>query len=75
MSLDPNDDTLWAMPVPPGEVRTAVNPPSSAGSLMAAGVATTIIAFVSVALRIFTRFFVIKGPGIDDCKLAQRATN
>lgn len=69
MTPDPNDDALWAMSVPPGEVRTAINPPSSGQSLLAAGIATTVIALLAVLTRVFTRFYVVKGPGLDDCKL------
>lgn len=69
MALDPENDLLWAMPVPPGQVRTAVNPPSSAHGAMATGIATTVVAFLSVVVRIFTRAVVVKGLGIDDGRL------
>ncbi|CAH0055190.1 unnamed protein product [Clonostachys solani] len=64
--LDPNNDSLWAMPVPAGEVRTPVNPPTSAQGAVATGIATTVIAGLAVAVRIFTRGYVVRNLGIDD---------
>ncbi|KJZ76498.1 hypothetical protein HIM_04227 [Hirsutella minnesotensis 3608] len=66
---------VYLMEPPPGQVRTLVNPPSSGGSVVPAGIATTLIACVCVALRLFTRVHVVSGNlGSDDflvlCALA-----
>ncbi|VUC27041.1 unnamed protein product [Clonostachys rosea] len=66
--LDPNNDSLWAMLVPTGEVRTPVNPPTSAQGAVATGIVTTIIAGLAVAIRLFTRGYVVRNLGIDDYK-------
>ncbi|PNY18832.1 Uncharacterized protein TCAP_07485 [Tolypocladium capitatum] len=52
------------MDPPLGQVRTPVDPPSSAGAVMPAGIATTAVAGVCVALRIFTRVRVGSGGGL-----------
>ncbi|KAF4979255.1 hypothetical protein FZEAL_4500 [Fusarium zealandicum] len=57
----------YVMEPPEGEVRTLVNPPTSAHGVISAGVATTVIAFIAVCLRLFTRKYVVKGVlGADD---------
>lgn len=54
--------------VPPGQVRTPVNPPTRQGQLMAAGITTLLIAGVAVSLRLYTRVRVVKtGLSPDDC--------
>ncbi|KAF6828178.1 integral membrane protein [Colletotrichum plurivorum] len=61
------DDSLYVMPPPEGQVRTEVDPPNTSGAVYPVGIATTVIAFVAVALRIFTRTYVMRGRlGIDD---------
>ncbi|TDZ18887.1 Satratoxin biosynthesis SC1 cluster protein 4 [Colletotrichum orbiculare MAFF 240422] len=61
------DESLYVMPPPRGQVRTTVNPPSTAGGVLPVGIATTAIAFVAVALRVFTRTYVMGGRlGNDD---------
>ncbi|KAF9878008.1 integral membrane protein [Colletotrichum karsti] len=61
------DDSLYVMPPPEGEVRTRINPPDTSGGVFPVGIATTVIALVAVALRIFTRTFVVRGSlGLDD---------
>jgi hypothetical protein len=63
-------DILYVAPVPDGEVRTVVNPPSNASSVMPTGIATTVVACVVVLLRLFTRTKVVEGVlGADDCGL------
>ncbi|KAH7170080.1 hypothetical protein EDB81DRAFT_152127 [Dactylonectria macrodidyma] len=58
---------VYVMDPPEGEVRTLLHPPSSAGGVLPAGVATTVIACVAVCLRLFTRKYVVKGVlGLDD---------
>ncbi|KAH8738245.1 hypothetical protein BGZ61DRAFT_526235 [Ilyonectria robusta] len=58
---------VYVMEPPEGEVRTAVQPPSSAGGVLPAGVATTVLACIAVCLRLFTRKYVVKGVlGLDD---------
>ncbi|KAK7427173.1 hypothetical protein QQZ08_006286 [Neonectria magnoliae] len=58
---------VYVMEPPKGEVRSILDPPSSAGGVIPAGVATTVIAFVAVCLRLFTRKYVVKGVfGVDD---------
>ena len=70
-TLDPNNPALWAAPVPSGEVRSLVNQPSSAGGLGAVGIATTVIATLCVVARLFTRIYVVRNVGADDCELEQ----
>ncbi|KAF7556838.1 hypothetical protein G7Z17_g1173 [Cylindrodendrum hubeiense] len=58
---------VYVMDPPEGEVRTTFNPPSSAGGVMPAGVATTVLACIALCLRLFTRKYVVKGVlGLDD---------
>lgn len=58
----------YLQPPPPGAVRTTSNPPFSGAGVMPAGFATTAVATVCVALRIFTRVHVVPGHiGWDDC--------
>ncbi|KAM4057271.1 integral membrane protein [Hirsutella rhossiliensis] len=58
---------VYLMAPPPGQVRTPVNPPSSGGAVVPAGIAATIVACVCVALRVFTRVHVVSGDlGWDD---------
>ncbi|KAI0024940.1 hypothetical protein F4780DRAFT_484212 [Xylariomycetidae sp. FL0641] len=52
---------LYYQEPPPGQVRTPSNPPNKAADLMAAGIATTIIAGLSVGLRVYTRLQVVQG--------------
>ncbi|KAJ4211050.1 hypothetical protein NW759_012806 [Fusarium solani] len=57
----------YVMDPPEGQVRSLTNLPSSAGEVVPAGVATTIIALIAVSLRVFTRKFVVKSVlGADD---------
>ncbi|KAK7993010.1 hypothetical protein PG988_001804 [Apiospora saccharicola] len=54
-------------PVPEGQVRTPVDPPTRQGELMTAGIVTVIIAGVAVFLRLYTRIRVVKtGLNPDD---------
>lgn len=65
--MDTSEPVYYAE-VPPGQVRTPVNPPTRQGELMAAGIATVIIAGVAVFLRLYTRVRVVKtGLNPDDC--------
>ncbi|KAH6898181.1 hypothetical protein B0T10DRAFT_453523 [Thelonectria olida] len=58
---------LYVMEPPQGQVRTTVDPPSSAQGVLASGVATTTLAIIAMCLRLFTRKYVVKGVlGIDD---------
>ncbi|KPM35334.1 hypothetical protein AK830_g11230 [Neonectria ditissima] len=58
---------VYVMEPPVGEVRSYHDLPTSAGGVLPAGVATTVIAFVAVCLRLFTRKYVVKGVfGVDD---------
>lgn len=64
-----SDDIVYYADVPPGEVRTPVNPPTKRGDLMAAGIATTIIAGIALFLRLHTRIHVLKKKlEADDCE-------
>jgi hypothetical protein len=59
----------YVMEPPLGEVRTYENPPSTGGDVIPAAIATTVIAFVVVILRLFTRGFILRGMlGLDDCE-------
>ncbi|KAF4807117.1 Satratoxin biosynthesis SC1 cluster protein 4 [Colletotrichum siamense] len=55
-------DLPWTAPVPPGEVRTEVNPPTLKVKLYSWAFVTTFIAGTTVGLRIFTRFSVTRTP-------------
>ncbi|KAF4941717.1 Satratoxin biosynthesis SC1 cluster protein 4 [Colletotrichum fructicola] len=55
-------DLPWTAPVPPGEVRTQVNPPTLKVKLYSWAFVTTFIAGTTVGLRIFTRFYVTRTP-------------
>lgn len=73
MSTD--DPTYYAEP-PPGQVRISVNPPTRRDDLMAAGIATTTIAAVALALRLYTRLRVVeKGLKVDDCEGTKKNPN
>ncbi|KAI0840063.1 hypothetical protein F5Y06DRAFT_308866 [Hypoxylon sp. FL0890] len=61
------EGTIYYADVPPGQVRTPFNPPTRRGDLMAAGVSTTIIAGLTLGLRLYTRLYVMKkSPKPDD---------
>ncbi|RGP71547.1 hypothetical protein FSPOR_3253 [Fusarium sporotrichioides] len=61
---------LYLMEPPPGYTRSVENPPSSAGAVLPAGVATTGVALIIVVIRILTRKFVVKSSlGVDDSSL------
>jgi len=52
-----------------GQIRHYYSPPNAHKALIATGVSTTIIAAISVAMRIFTRTSVTKnGINMDDCE-------
>ncbi|KAI1776307.1 hypothetical protein F4818DRAFT_413666 [Hypoxylon cercidicola] len=55
-----SDEIVYYAEVPPGQVRTPVNPPTKRGDLMAAGISTTIIAGIALSLRLYTRLRVLK---------------
>ncbi|KAI1462334.1 hypothetical protein F4805DRAFT_474313 [Annulohypoxylon moriforme] len=55
-----SDGKLYYAEPPPGQVRTPVNPPTRRGDLMAAGISTTIIAGIALALRLYTRVYMLK---------------
>ncbi|KAI1449909.1 hypothetical protein F5Y02DRAFT_413586 [Annulohypoxylon stygium] len=55
-----SDGNLYYAEPPPGQVRTPVNPPTRRGSLMAAGISTTIIAGIALSLRLYTRVYMLK---------------
>ncbi|KAI6089435.1 hypothetical protein F4821DRAFT_256857 [Hypoxylon rubiginosum] len=55
-----SDEIVYYAEVPPGQVRTPVNPPTKRGDLMAAGISTTIIAGIALSLRLYTRLHVLK---------------
>ncbi|KAI0133197.1 hypothetical protein F4776DRAFT_664368 [Hypoxylon sp. NC0597] len=62
-----SDEIVYYAEVPPGQVRTPVNPPTRRGDLMAAGISTTIIAGITLGLRLYTRLYVMKKmPKADD---------
>lgn len=64
-----SDEIVYYAEVPPGQVRTPVNPPTKRGDLMAAGISTTIIAGIALSLRLYTRLQVLKKTlEADDCK-------
>ncbi|KAF4456021.1 hypothetical protein F53441_1742 [Fusarium austroafricanum] len=59
--------TGFLMEPPEGQVRTLHNPPSSGSGVIPCGVASTVIALIAVALRAFTRKYVVKSTlGADD---------
>ncbi|KAI1100726.1 hypothetical protein F4804DRAFT_318095 [Jackrogersella minutella] len=51
---------LYYAEPPPGQVRTPVSPPTRRADLMAAGVFTTFLAGVALALRLYTRKHMLK---------------
>ncbi|XXH00166.1 MHF histone-fold complex component [Hypoxylon texense] len=55
-----SDEIVYYAEVPPGQVRTPINPPTKRGDLMAAGISTTIIAGIALFLRLYTRLQVLK---------------
>ncbi|OTB07811.1 hypothetical protein M426DRAFT_317702 [Hypoxylon sp. CI-4A] len=55
-----SEGTVYYAEVPPGQVRTPVNPPTRRGDLMAAGVSTTFLAGVALGLRLYTRLYVLR---------------
>ncbi|KAI0166889.1 hypothetical protein GGR52DRAFT_556032 [Hypoxylon sp. FL1284] len=55
-----SSEIIYYAEVPPGQVRTPVNPPTRRGDLMAAGISTTIIAGIALSLRLYTRLQVLK---------------
>ncbi|OTA92658.1 hypothetical protein M434DRAFT_396323 [Hypoxylon sp. CO27-5] len=62
-----SEEIIYYAEVPPGQVRTPVNPPTRRGDLMAAGISTTIIAGLTLSLRLYTRLYVLKKtPKADD---------
>lgn len=62
-----SEDPIYYAEPPPGQVRVTVNPPTRRNDLMAAGIATTTIAALAFALRLYTRLRVIKkGLNVDD---------
>lgn len=69
------EDPIYYAEPPPGQVRVSVNPPTRRHDLMAAGIATTTIAAIALALRLYTRLRVVeKGLNADDCKKTTKPT-
>lgn len=53
---------------PPGVVPNYENPEDISGQVFEAGYACTIIALLLVIMRFYTRVWITKSTGLDDCK-------
>ena len=53
---------------PPGVEQNLVNPESTANTAIAVTVLFTVIMFVFVCVRMYTKVFVSRARGWDDCK-------
>lgn len=71
-SLPPGIDLSQVATVqpPPGVKQNFINPKSNAGSAIAVTVVFTVITFIFVCMRLYTKFFVSRSKGWDDCKLS-----
>lgn len=72
---DDRDDIPWydrgnisAVPAPPGVTSNFVNPPSKAYWDVVTQAVCLTIATLLVAMRMYTKFNVLKSPGWDDCE-------
>jgi len=66
---DPNID-YWQVPAatpPNGTTSNFVNPPSVGNRQTITNIITLIIMIVVVLLRLYTRIFIVKSVGYDDC--------
>lgn len=53
---------------PPGVEPNFVNPESTASTAIAVTVLFTVIMFIFVCMRVYTKLFVSRAKGWDDCK-------
>ncbi|KAF1933886.1 uncharacterized protein M421DRAFT_414935 [Didymella exigua CBS 183.55] len=62
-----SSSNIYMTEPPIGQIRHTINTPNIHKELIAVGVSTTILAFVAIVLRIFTRSHVTKnGINFDD---------
>lgn len=62
------------MEPPQGQTRDLVNPANNSNQVIVAGFASTAIALVAVTARVFTRTYLMKNAGLDDCTMKQCST-
>ena len=59
---------IGALPPPPGVTPNLTDPYSIGERLKAAGILFVVLTTLSTAVRIHTKFFIIKVHGWEDCK-------
>ena len=60
---------LGGLPPPPGVVPNFVNPDSIADTIRAVAVFLAVLTTLSTAIRFYTKFFIVKAHGWEDCML------
>lgn len=68
MSATFTPTVIGALPPPPGVTPNFVNPYSIGEGLKAAGILFVILTTLSTAIRLHTKFWIIKTHGWEDCK-------
>lgn len=57
---------ISALPPPPGVTANFVNPASRRPQIIAIAIIFPVLAFIAIALRLYTRLFVSRAFGLDD---------
>lgn len=58
---------LGGLPPPPGVVPNFVNPNSIANTIRAVAVSLAVLTTFSIAIRLYTKIFIVKAHGWEDC--------
>lgn len=66
---------IGALPPPPGVTPNFMNPYSIGDGLKAAGILFVVLTTLSTAIRLYTKFLIIKTHGWEDCKLKRKKKN
>lgn len=68
-SVMDNSPIIAVEPPPPGQVANFVNPYSDGYKIIVVNVVMLLFSSIVTGMRLFTRVYIVKGMGLDDCML------
>lgn len=68
MSAVSTSPEIGALPPPPGVIPNFTDPYSIGDGLKAAGILFVVLTSLSTAVRLYTKFCIIKARGWEDCR-------
>lgn len=61
-------DTAVLPVAPPGVIPNYIDPPNNGHTAAVASLLTLVLAYIAVAVRLFTKVRIVRKAGFDDCR-------